>query len=292
MLTRFLELLGDAKRVAVVTHRRADFDALACGKIVQAVLEKLGVESILACPEGSPVGNCKSDVPNDVDMYVLVDVASLSQVPPLSKPHFRVDHHHVGDGVVGIWKNRPSCVEVALELADEAGVELSTDLAKLAILGIYYDTGRLKRADWETLSRLSKLLQRVGGTVGDVVEAAERRVDPVAMLKGLRRLEVYKSQFGLLCTSHVGAYESEVASVLVSVGCDVAIVASRKRGEVRLAMRSRNFDVGSLARRLGSGGGHREAAVATLAVEVAKSDLPTLLREVVQVIDAGAVALV
>lgn len=293
MLERLVELLDGARRVAIVTHRRADADALACGKILELVVSRLGFEVAgVFCPEGSPLGKCAEEVPSDVDVYILADVASLSQVPPLRGRLVKVDHHAVGDEVPAVWDERPSCTEVALQLAEESGVSLPPEVAELAILGIYQDTGRLKRADAKTFRHLAKLLEVVNKPLGEVVgaeelEKAEHEI--IALLKGLQRVEAYRSSLGLICTSYVGAYESEVASILTSIGCRVAIVASRKRDGVHLSMRSRGVDVASLARSLGSGGGHREAAVAVIGERLPKRELPQLLRKLVRQIDPSAV---
>jgi nanoRNase/pAp phosphatase (c-di-AMP/oligoRNAs hydrolase) len=291
-----IELLGGAKRVAIVTHRRADADALACAKVLQLVLERLGVTvAAIVCPEGSQLGGCSRELPNDVDLYVLVDVASLSQIPPLQGRYFKIDHHHVGDEIPGIVVQRPSCTEIALKLAEEAGVELTPEVAKLAALGIYADTGRLKRADAETLRMLSKLLEKIGGALGDLIREEERAEEPqrvIALLKGMKRLEAYRSSLGVICISHVGAYESDVASLLLSIGCNIALVASRKEDGVHVVMRSRGFDVATLAKSLGAGGGHKEAAVAIIRENVTKSQLPSLLRRIVKQIDPSAEPLI
>jgi len=292
MLETLRELLAGARRAAIVTHRRADADALACAEVLKLVLERLGVGVIaVVCPEGSLLGGCSEDLPRDVDVYVLADVASLSQVPPLPGRAIRVDHHYAGDDIPGVVVNRPSCTEVALALAEEVGVEIPPDVAKLAVLGIYTDTGGLRRADARTLRALSKLLERLNATLGDVVKEGGETWNmskTMAFLKGFRRLEVYSSSVGLICATHVGAYESDVASLLVSVGCRVAVVASRKEDGLRIVFRSRNFDVASIARRIGQGGGHREAAVAVLKRRVPKSELPSILRAVVKEIAPDA----
>lgn len=297
VLERLRELLRGAGRVAIVTHRRADADALACARVLELVLRKMGFDiAAVVCPEGSPLGGCSGELPRGVDAYVLADVASLSQVPGLEGRCVRVDHHKTGDDIPGIVVERPSCTEIAVRLAEEAGVEIPADVARLAVLGIYTDTGRLKRADAETLALLARLLERAGGTLGDVTGdergagREERRA--LALLKGMRRLEAYKTSLGTLCTSHVSAYEADLAALLVSVGCDVAIVASRKDDGVHLVFRSRGIDVASLARSVGAGGGHKEAAVAIISERVAKSRLPLLLRGVVFRIDPGARVLV
>ncbi|MEM1597754.1 MAG: DHHA1 domain-containing protein [Pyrobaculum sp.] len=294
MLEVLKELLKGVRKAAIVTHKRADADALACAYVVKLVLEKLGVESgPVVCPEGSPLGGCVEEVPNDVDAYVLADVASLAQVPPLRGRLVKIDHHAAGDEVPGVWDNRPSCTEVALQLAEEAGVEIPPEVARLAVLGIYTDSGKLRRADAKTLQHLSKLLGALGATLGEVVAEDGRRAEHevIALLKGLKRVAVYRSSVGLICASHVGAYESEVASLLVALGCRVALVASRKKDGVHVSMRSRDYDVSALAKRLG-GGGHKEAAVAVIGEKISKDKLHRLLREIVREIDPDARPLV
>lgn len=293
MLERLKELLNDAEKVAIVTHKRADADALACARVLELVLTKLGVKVVaIVCPEGSPLGDCMEEPPRDVDVYILADVASLSQVPPLDKRIIRVDHHYLGDDIPGILIDRPSCTEIALELAKEAGVEITPDIAKLAILGIYTDTGKLKRADAKTLQILSYLLEKTGGTLYDVIGGSEENVGErhriIALLKGMQRLEIYESSIGIICISHVGAYEADLASLLISVGCDIALVASLKDDGVHIIMRSNKFDVASLARSVGTGGGHRGAAVAVISQRVKKSELPKILRSVIRLIDRDA----
>ncbi|MEM4492575.1 phosphoesterase [Pyrobaculum sp.] len=66
------------------------------------VPEKLGVATnAIVCPEGSPPGGCIENVPSDVDTYVLVDVVSLSQLPPLKGRVFRIGHRAAGDEIPG-----------------------------------------------------------------------------------------------------------------------------------------------------------------------------------------------
>lgn len=291
MLEKLVELLGGARRVAVVTHRRADADALACAYLLRLVLNKLGVEVVaVVCPEGSPLGGCVEEIPSEVELYVLADVASLLQVPRLDKKFFRVDHHVVGDEIPGLVVERPSCTEVAFELAEEAGVDIPRDVAALAVLGIYTDTVRLKKADAKTLYVLSRLLEKTGGTLGDLVgDNGERRLDvTLAILKGMQRVQIYKSAFGILCVSYVGAHEAELANFLLAAGCKVAAVASKKKDGVYLVLRSRGVDLSQLVRGLGEGGGHREAAVVVLNEKIDKSLLPQYLARLVRAIDPHA----
>lgn len=296
MLEKLRELVQDAKRVAIVTHKRADADALACAKVLELVLTRLGLEVAgVICPEGSPLKGCDEEVPPGVDLYVLADVASMSQIPPICGRCVRVDHHVAGDDLPGIVVERPSCTEVALGLAEEAGVEIPPDVAKLAVLGIYTDTGRLRRADAETFRLLAQLLEKTGGVLGDLTgpeEGVREEHAVLALLKGMQRVEFYNSQIGIICTSHVSAYEADLATLLLSAGCRVAIVASRKDDGVHVVFRSRGVDVATLAKSVGAGGGHREAAVSVISERLPKSQLPDFLRGLVKRLFPDATPLV
>ncbi|MEM0369498.1 MAG: DHH family phosphoesterase [Pyrobaculum sp.] len=291
MLEKLVDLLGGARKVAIITHRRADADALACANVLKLVLNKLGVEVLaIVCPEGSSLGNCVEEMPKDAELYILVDVASLHQVPRIDKKFFKIDHHAVGDNTPGLIEERPSCTEIAVALAEEAGVEIPQDVAALAVLGIYTDTVKLKKADADTLNILSKLLKKSGGTLGDIVkDNGERRFDVViALLKGMQRVQIYRSSLGVICTSYVSAHESDLAAMLIAAGCRIALVASKKKNGVYIILRSRGVDISHVVKKFGEGGGHREAAVVVVKERLDKGQLPQFLDKVVKTIDPEA----
>lgn len=290
-MRELLQALAGARRVAVVTHRGPDDDAVGCAYMLAEVLRGLGMDvAAVVCPGGR--GGCEEEPPEDVDAYVLVDVASLSQVPPLGKPVVVVDHHAVGQALPGVRREAPSCSELAYSMAVEAGVTPSRTAAAQAARGIYADTLGLAKATPNTLEALAALLRLSGAErLEDVLPREERRLDAViAALKAAKRAEAYLSRYGVICTAHVGAHESQAASALMAAGCDVAMVASARREGVRLVMRSREYDVASLAAALGPGGGHRGAAVVTL--PRGSGDLRHVLREVVHLLDPDARPLV
>lgn len=294
-LEKLLGVLGDRRRIAVVTHRHADLDALGCALVLRDVLEGLGREPVVVCPDGvakdaRPYARCSEEMPTDAEMAILVDVASLAQVPPMDVPLAVFDHHAVGDALPGVREERPSCSEMALELALEADVKPRRESLIAAALGIYADTARLSRADGRTLAAISAAISEIGPLERYITQQEEDRALKMAKAKALARLAVYETKVGIVCATHVDAYESDVAAVLVSAGCDVAIVASRHGGEVRLVYRSHRVDVGEMAARIGellggSGGGHRGASVTTVKMRATKADLPALLMQAVRALD-------
>ncbi|MFP3198596.1 MAG: DHH family phosphoesterase [Thermoproteus sp.] len=294
-LERLLGVLGDRRRIAVVTHRHADLDALGCALVLRDVLEGLGREPVVVCPDGvakdaRPYARCSEEMPTDAEIAILVDVASLAQVPPVDIPLAVFDHHAVGDALPGVREERPSCSEMALELALEAGVKPRRESLIAAALGIYADTARLSRADGRTLAAISAAISEIGPLERYIAQQEEDRALKMAKAKALARLAVYETKVGIVCATHVDAYESDVAAMLVSAGCDVAIAASRHGGEVRLVYRSHRVDVGEVAARMGellggSGGGHRGASVTTVKMRATKADLPALLMQAVRALD-------
>lgn len=296
-LEKLLSVLKGKHRVAIITHRHADVDALGCALILRDVLYYLGYEALVVCPEGAskdakPYAECAEAPPSDVEAAVLVDVASLSQVPKLDVPLVVFDHHAVGDELPGVRDERPSCSEMALELALEVGVRPRRDSLVAAALGIYADSVKLLRADSRTLRALAYAVEEVG----PLERYVKRQEDPsarVAKLKALARLKIFKTKIGAVCATHVDAYESDVANLLISAGCDVSIVASRHGDEVRIIYRSQSVDVGEIAAKIGeilggSGGGHRGASVTLLRRRINKAELPELLRTVVGLLDPDA----
>jgi nanoRNase/pAp phosphatase (c-di-AMP/oligoRNAs hydrolase) len=263
--------------------------------VLRDVLEGLGREPVVVCPDGvakdaRPYARCSEEMPTDAEMAILVDVASLAQVPPMDVPLAVFDHHAVGDALPGVREERPSCSEMALELALEAGVKPRRESLIAAALGIYADTARLSRADGRTLAAISAAISEIGPLERYITQQEEDRALKMAKAKALARLAVYETKVGIVCATHVDAYESDVAAVLVSAGCDVAIVASRHGGEVRLVYRSHRVDVGEMAARIGellggSGGGHRGASVTTVKMRATKADLPVLLMQAVRALD-------
>ncbi|MEZ0247717.1 MAG: DHHA1 domain-containing protein [Thermoproteus sp.] len=298
-LKRLLDALGSRRKVAIVTHRHADLDALGCAEVLKDVLTSLGYEVVVVCPEGAsrearPYAKCLGEVPQGAEAVVLADVASLSQVPEVKGALVLLfDHHAVGDMLPGVRDERPSCSEMALEAALEAGVKPSRDSLVVAALGVYFDTTRLLRADDKTLRALAYAVSEIGPLERYVGKQEEDPSLRIAKLKSLARLKVYRTSIGYVCATHVDAYEADVASMLVSAGCDVAIVASRRKDEVRIIYRSQRVDVGAMAARIGSllggsGGGHRGASVTIVKKKAAKAELPDILDSVISAIDPKA----
>jgi len=291
--------LRGVKSATIVTHRLADYDALGCALVLKEVLSSLGVESEIVCPEGlkgsGKTPYCRDSPSRIPDVYILADVASLSQIPfEIAGRAFSIDHHARGDPLPGIRDERPSCSEIAIELARELNVRLSEDALRAALLGIYHDTAKLTRADSRTFSTLSYILGELKRPLGQFLERQEESPSKkYAKLKAVLRLKAYESNIGIICTTHVGAHESDAAKVLLSSGCDVVIIASKHDDELRIFLRSIKADASKLALKIGdllggSGGGHREASGVVVKTRVSKRDLDKILESIVRGLEPEA----
>nr|KJR73735.1 MAG: exopolyphosphatase [Thermoproteus sp. AZ2] len=300
-LERLLGALRGYKRIAIITHRHADLDAIGCANVLRDVLSALGYDAVVVCPEGAArearqYADCVGEVPPGLEAAVLVDVATLAQVPRLDVPYAVVDHHVVGDEIPGVRAERPSCSEIALRIAEEAGVKPKRESLIAASLGIYADSVKLLKADGDTLRTLASAVDEIGPLEQYLGKSEENPSLKMAKIKALSRLHIYETKSGVVCATHVDAYESDVANMLVSAGCDVAVVASRHGGEVRAVFRSPSVNVAELAAKAaellgGRGGGHRGAAALAAARKLRKDELPALLEELVRLIDASAMPL-
>ena len=314
--SRLRELLAQASRVAVVTHRNADPDALGAVAGLLRLCRHLGVECDCILPEGLSAASkrllealraemrCLDTLQGGYDLYVIVDTSSPDQLGSFSRitgedtGYVVVDHHSanqlVEGAVLSIYDpDAPSSSELVASLLAESSAEVEGWEAGLLLGGILYDTRRFLRARRETFTAAAYLLGR-GADYGAVVSALQRRTEEeyserVARLKAAARSRVFAADNILLVVTHVGAFESSAARALLDLGADVAIVVSEQKGGVRVSGRakplavSRGIRLGGfmegLAEKMGgTGGGHDAAAGATGAVGLEEA-LEIIVRE-------------
>ncbi len=294
------ELLSRASRVAVVTHRNADPDALGALVGILSLCRSLGVECTCMLPEGISAAAkrlvealgadlpCAEDAGERYDLAVVVDVSSPEQMGVFSRlvedtPYILVDHHSANQLVEGAAltlydPEAPSSSELVALALEELGVGLEAWEAGLMLGGIAYDTRRFLRARHGTF-RAAAYLAAQGADYREVLSALQRRVEEdysekVAKLKAASRSRVFAANGLLVVVTHVGAFESSAARALLELGADVAIVVSEQKAGVRVSGRakasatSRGVRLGAFMERLaealgGTGGGHDAAAGAT-----------------------------
>ncbi len=242
---RLLELLRPLPPpVDVIPHSLADVDALASAIGIQKILEAMGKEVNVVAP------SLTSEASLLVDSFelqllqerkgasaVVVDASDPSMVEvQLPEQVVVVDHHPTNSWDVPKYvEERGSCSEIVFNALNSLGVYDRTTYT-LLLLGIYTDTAGLRVADWHSLETISKILNVLGGRLEEYVDILFRKRDiseRIAMLKAMRRAEIYRVGDVVIVLTNVSAFEASAAMAAIKLGADVAIVFSEKRVSAR-----------------------------------------------------------
>lgn len=302
------------KSILITTHNTADLDGFASSfalsfflktilklKSIQIYFSKVQ-KSVIELSQKISQKFPNSDFsfeeqfnPDDIDVIIILDTNNISQVIfpfdlELSQtgiPYIFLDHHFINrenlpEGNLSalnlVEDDFGSTSEIVCELIQEKGIEIPLYLRILLIAGILYDTGYFRFATNRTFERVANLLQR-DIDYQEILLLLEREnvySERIALIKGMQRAELIKVNDWLIGISHVGSFESRVASTLLKIGYDIAIVYSEKSGEYRISTRAEKevclktgLHLGKLLEEISnefgaSGGGHDGAASITI----------------------------
>ncbi len=309
----------------IVTHKYADIDAVASALSLREYIEKhyskLQVVGIVF-PEGISrearevyrkltgknifnTQNITDKLPDKKGVFILVDAASIQQVPGLErilqkeKRILIIDHHK--DNRLKkkipfsyIDSHSTSTSEIISRLFNKK--ELSRENACLLTAGILVDSSRLYRATSKTFRELSKLTSVC--TYQEVVKALskekEDRALKLARLKALQRMIIKEKDELIIGITHVGSYESDIASSLLKNGVNIAIVLSPKRNETRIIIRmkpdvpneTKQEIIEAIRQKLDAeGGGHAEATVLVINKKIEKREIPSYCKRISLIIE-------
>jgi bifunctional oligoribonuclease and PAP phosphatase NrnA len=287
-------------RFLVTTHENPDGDALGSLLATKLALDALGKDATLYLAGEAPLpgeyawmpfDGLQRKLPADAGERVLlaVDCANESRLGPdpevlASAPLVvNVDHHHDNTrfgGVNLVVPDASSTGEILRDLFAELGVELTPEIAEPLYIALVTDTGRFQYANTTPKAlRLAAELVEAGADVHKVFQVVYENVQ-FAKLKllarALERAQVYEG--GRLVVSYllrddfaeVGAaepYSEGIIDYLRAVeGADMAALirepprSGGPQRRVSLRASSDEVDVSAIARKSGSGGGHRQAA--------------------------------
>jgi bifunctional oligoribonuclease and PAP phosphatase NrnA len=248
-----------------------------------------------------PLTGLRRSLPDDVAERVLfaLDCANESR---LGQGHealdraplvLNVDHHHdntrFGDVNV-VLAEASSTGEIVRDLLRELGIDLTPELAEALYIALVTDTGRFQYANTTPKAlRLAAELVEAGADVHRVFQSVYETVQ-LAKLKllarALDRAQVYEGG-GLVVSyllktdfAEVGAsepYSEGIIDFLRAVeGAELAALIreppapGRPARRVSLRSSSDELDVSAIARASGDGGGHRQAAGFSSALEIPK----------------------
>ncbi len=290
-------ILKDAKRIVCICHRNPDGDAVGSLLGIGLLLEKVFPEKevLFHCTDPAPetfafLPGAKRMKPDPTllegDAVVFVDSAVPHQTdmheshPALfdgSYPSVNIDHHPDNPGYATaniIVGDASSACEIIVDLAEQLGWELDSDIATCLLTGVYTDTGGLLHSN--TTSRVYRSvarLLRAGARRQEVVEIVFRTAKLSTLKLWGRVLEKISltEEGGAISAvtqgdfAATGADYSELTGAIDYVnavpGMRFSMILSERDGKVKGSLRTLRDDV-DVAEMAGKfdGGGHKKAA--------------------------------
>jgi phosphoesterase RecJ-like protein len=295
-----LQLLRGAKTVLMPTHQNVDADGLSSPLAMRLALAEYGVQAYPVITDGDLPSNLRflpgfdgvlvygRDTLPEYDVLCLIDCADRRRLGNFAKddptrldgriPIVNIDHHKTNDrfGVVNIVEpDASSAGELVAEVLKLWGVEITIDMARNLLAGIYGDTLGLR-----TPSTTPHTIR----TVADLVECGaelEPVVDQLFRLKPRSTIclwehalhnirwngpiiwtEMTREGFAQ-CDAEMVEAEGIVNFLAGTQGSRVAVILyqdeDRRGWRVSLRGLEKNLDVSAIAAHFG-GGGHPLAA--------------------------------
>lgn len=310
------EIIDGARRFVISSHVRPDADAVGSELGLAFLLESLGKSVRIANPSATPrhlafldpagrVQKLKDGISVaealDVDVHLIVDTSAWQQLPDvddvLRKTPARkvvIDHHVSGDdlGALVLKDTSASATGVLItELAEFLGIRPTGGAADALFCAIATDTGwfRFSNTDSRTLHWAARLIDdgaRPNLLYGELYErSSPARLKLHARVLG-RIVFAAEGRLGhtyvlLQDYAETGAHPTDTEDLVNDclrvdgVECSFILVEQRT-GQVKASFRSRGpVDVARIAEQFG-GGGHKQAAGATLPGPLANAQTAVL----------------
>ena len=298
------EIIERGEKFAISSHVRPDADAIGSELGLLAVLESLGKQVQIVNPSATPrhlafldpegivhkLGEgISQETALEADVHVVVDTGAWQQLPDVQKVLEQtqarkvvIDHHVSGDDLGAIvFKDVTAAATGVLitELAEFLGVSPSASSAASLYCAIATDTGwfRFPNTDARTMQTAARLID-AGAQPNVLYRELYERSSPARLKLHAVVLDRVRFEFdGRLGHTFVtlkdfeqtGAHPTDTedlvneAMCVDSVECSFILVEQRS-GKIKASFRSRGLvDVAEIAESFG-GGGHRQAAGATL----------------------------
>jgi phosphoesterase RecJ-like protein len=294
---RAKDLILEARCVLACSHFRPDGDAISSLLATGWALDQLGKAYTLACPHPAPPNfhflpgweQITQDLSpgSDYDLVIALDTASPDRFGHLGEwiehskaPLLVVDHHTTNArfGTVNwVDPTAAATTEVLFSLLQQLGLPLDGTAATYLLTGIVTDTQgfRTRSTSMRTMETVLQLL-KAGGPLSVISDLALNRRPLSALRLWAAVLPEVQCQDHIVwgeiplsvrhASGYTGGDDAELVEFLATVeeAQAAAIFHEREDGTVKLSLRSRyGTNVAAVAQQLG-GGGHEQAAGATL----------------------------
>lgn len=316
----FVEAIREARRILLLSHVNPDGDAIGSMLGLYHALRAAGKEPLMLASSELP--NYAANLPGieavnvfeagqalpDSDITWLVDAASLSRVGPLrsehgsniaARPLLIVDHHitNHGEGALNLIEpTAASCAELLFRLLQAMSLPITAEAATCLLMGVYTDTQSFQTSSVKPDSlRAAADLIAAGADHQAIIQAVYFQVPPETVrLTSLALSELHQegSLFWAVVRhsmkQETGADGDAVDDTVIRMqhiaGMQALVLFKEQPdGSVKISLRSHpNIDVSQIAQEFG-GGGHRQAAGATLhmPLDVAITKVLPRLRNIV-----------
>ncbi len=237
------------------------------------------------------------------DVCIVLDTASLEQLRLLKNYVLKcdtiiiIDHHQFQDIgplikdrqviYIGDGQSYSSTAEIVFEMLMKYNLSLNNirEIAEILLAGVLWDTKRFQRITRNTFHVVASMID-YGANYEEALKliATERpSSNRIARIKCIFRHRGFKVRIKnsdiFIAISNVGAYESDCASTLITIGYDISFVITEDESlkAIRIVYRGREDVINSLnidiynefVKKLievfgGGGGGHKAAGGAIL----------------------------
>lgn len=255
-----------ARKIAILTHRNADPDALCSAVALRRLLRTLNpkLSVVIGTPEGVNKFSEKiiarfrvytesEPILENIDAVFTVDTNNLQQLGSLAstienfdKQVVVVDHHYPHRSMEGFADLKfcdeafPSTCEIIYEFYRQLRLRPRRQEAVVLLVGILYETGYLRLATSETFLRVAELI-RQGARVEELYQMLKVQMvdsERIARLKAAQRLRILRLGGWIVALSEVGSHQASAARALIWLGADLAAVGSEDEHQLKLSLRS------------------------------------------------------
>ncbi|MBQ7497896.1 MAG: bifunctional oligoribonuclease/PAP phosphatase NrnA [Selenomonas sp.] len=280
--------LEKADKIIITSHIHPDGDAIGSCLALYHVLKSMGKEVQVVIDDHAPeifdilpgFGEIQRHEGQqlEADLEVLLDARPGREgrvCATVSAPVLNIDHHASNDMSADYAYVKPEAsatAEIIYGIFREWGVALTEEIASCLYLGIATDTGffAFPNTRPETLEICANLM-RVGVRPASLAAAVSRKSfhEVEELARGLGTMELFAGGRVVGIFLDESLRDLELTDALIDMvrfidGIDLAVLLKAEDDKsCRVRMRSEVLDVSLLAKRLG-GGGHREAAGATI----------------------------
>lgn len=307
------ELLARAQRVLLLTHHNPDGDAIGSllamwhllrdqGKVAYALLssEPPGFTHILPGYKQLHIYENGTDLP-ETDLICMVDCANLERVGPVyddhastlaAQPLLIIDHHvtNKGEGIVNLVSpGASSCADLIARLFQALAVPITPAIATCLLLGILSDTQSFQTSNTNpgALRAAADLIEAGGDQQAIIREMLFSVPYNTIQLIGLalnnlrREGEIVWLSVPLAMMqqteAETDAYDQLLSLIQRIAGTRICVLfKERSANEVKISLRSvPPIDVSAIAGTWG-GGGHKQAAGATLKMSLEQAEREVL----------------